>query len=192
LRAPYGKVSERFQRKAILCGTSNKIDVIQDHDTGNSRIIPLELTSIDQDLYNSILRQELFGELARLYHEMGEEYLRLTPEELKLLQSESGDYTALNVEQELILRFFRPGHDFMTVTEMTDYIMEHTNQQITSKKISRELLKLNFKKDRRRVTESEGNCRHLNGYYVEKIQVIPTFEDIKNSIGQKRMVDDEE
>lgn len=192
LRTPYGRLNEKFQRKAILCGTSNKIDVIQDHDTGNSRIIPLELISIDQDLYNSILTQELFGELVRLYQEVGAEYLRLTPEELNMLQLESGDYTALNVEQELILRFFRIGQDFMTATEITDYVMRHTNQQITSKKIARELLKLGFKKDRKRVPDLDGTSRHLHGYYVEKVEVIPSLEDVKNSIIRQRMVDDED
>lgn len=145
LRTPYGKVNERFQRKAILCGTSNKIDVIQDHDTGNSRIIPLEILDIDKELYNSINRDALFGALAQMYREVGPDYLQLTPDELEMLKSESGEITVLNVEQELIQRFFRPGIRFMSITEICDYLGDRTKLPIIPRNISREMKKSELK-----------------------------------------------
>lgn len=183
LRTPYGKVNERFQRKAILCGTSNKIDVIQDHDAGNSRIIPLELTDINKELYNSIDRDALFGVLVKLYREMGFEALRLTPEELDSLKSESGEYTTVNVELELIQRYFRPGGRFMSTTEICDYITGRTNLHINPKHISREMNKDGrFTKKRERIDGS-----HRNGFLVEEISPIFTVEDMKQLVSKRQM-----
>lgn len=178
LRTPYGKVNERFQRKAVLCGTSNKIDVIQDHDTGNSRIIPLEITDINKELYNSIDRDALLGALAKKYQELGPEYLRLTPEELDMLKAESGEYTRMNVELELIQRYFRPGNRFMSTTEICDYISSRTQLSINPNNISREMNKDgHFKKKRERVEKA-----YLNGFLVDEISPSVLVEDFKHRI----------
>lgn len=53
-RAPYGKVMMDYKRYAVLCATSNEINVIPDDDT-NRRIFPIEVKNrIDRDLYNEV------------------------------------------------------------------------------------------------------------------------------------------
>ena len=42
LRAPYARNNEDFKRLAVLCGTSNDKEVIND-PTGNTRILPVEV-----------------------------------------------------------------------------------------------------------------------------------------------------
>lgn len=168
-----------------MCGTSNKIDIIQDHDTGNSRIIPLELIDIDKERYNAIDRDELFGALAKKYEEVGPDFLKLTPEELEMLQEESAAYTTINTEQELIQQHFRPGGDFMTVTAICGYLRESTGMPINENNISREMKKLGFEKGRKRV---DGSPSPLSGFYVKK-NITTTIEDVKAKLTNSRKGD---
>jgi predicted P-loop ATPase len=62
IRMPYGRVSEDLMRLAVLGGTSNDSEVIND-PTGNRRIIPINLISFDFDAYMKIDKDKLFIEL---------------------------------------------------------------------------------------------------------------------------------
>ena len=181
LRAPYGKINERYKRRAVLCGTSNRSDVIQDHDTGNSRVIPIELVDIDKDKYNSIDRRALFGALTKMYRSHSSECTRLTSEELDTLKQRSKEFTSINVEEELILRFYEPAparsDNFQPVTQIHQYLSHHTKHPISAKKISRELRNLGFAKARKRVGGS-----NLHGFNVhEKMQ---SAEGLKEKLNQ--------
>lgn len=164
LRVPFGKVSEQFQRKAVLCGTSNKIDVIQDHDTGNSRIIPVELIKIDWERFNRIDKDSLFGAISLRYQEDRKGAITLSSEELESLKSLSGDFTTVNVEQELIQKFFKPGTEFMTSSEICSHLSAHFKMPISATNVSRELSKLGFKKDRK---VKDGSPLKVRGFYVD-------------------------
>lgn len=136
LRAPYARYNEDFKRLAVLCGTSNESDIIND-PTGNTRTLPIEVLSIDHELYNSINKDELFMEAYRAY-EAGEEW-QLNKDELKELESTSSDFEATPYERELILKFFsQPEHgkysEFLTATEIKDVIEINSKQKIMSMK----------------------------------------------------------
>lgn len=186
LRKPFGKINERYQRKAILCGTSNKLDIIMDHDTGNSRIIPLELTNINKEKYNAIDRTALFGSLAVMYKKVGKKYFYLTTEEREILQRKSDDHTVVNTEQELVLKHVekreKDDRNFKTVTEITDYLMEQSKLPIDPRKVSRELSNLGYKKDRKRVN---GSISALSGFYV-KLLLLSDYNDLKREINSGR------
>ena len=62
IRMPYGRVSEDLLRLAVLGGTSNDAEVIND-PTGNRRIIPINLISFDFEAYMAIDKDKLFIEL---------------------------------------------------------------------------------------------------------------------------------
>ncbi|MBK7345809.1 MAG: hypothetical protein IPI98_02545 [Chitinophagaceae bacterium] len=66
LRRPYGDHNERILRVAVLCGTSNYINVVND-TTGNRRILPIKVLDIDKDLFNGIDKRKLFNEAYQLY-----------------------------------------------------------------------------------------------------------------------------
>lgn len=143
LRAPYGSHNEDFKRLAVLCGTSNDPEIITD-PTGNTRILPIEVMSIDHELYNSIDKDELFMEAYRAY-ESGEEW-RLTNEEFLALNDIGNDFETVPFERELILKFFSAtdGYaEYLTATEIKDYIENNSKQKITSmKKFGAELRKV--------------------------------------------------
>ena len=132
LRAPYARFNEDFKRLAVLCGTSNAPDVIND-PTGNTRILPIEVTSINHKLYNSIDKDELFMEAYRLYKE-GNEW-QLNKAEITNLQVLSDEFEQIPIERELIMQLVRPARSenegqFLSSTEIKDLIERRTNQKI--------------------------------------------------------------
>lgn len=142
LRAPYGAHNEDFKRLAVLCGTSNDPEVIND-PTGNTRILPVEVLSINHELFNSIDKDELFMEAYRAY-EAGEEW-RLTKDELLDLESVGHNFESTSTERELILKFFAPAvpgkySEWLTTTEIKDVLESNTKQKIMgTKKLGAEL-----------------------------------------------------
>lgn len=136
LRPPYGRSNEDFNRLAVLCGTSNERDIINDL-TGNTRILPINVISINHGAYNDIDKDELFMEAVRAYQD-GESW-ELTRDELKELQVVSKGFEATAFERELIQKFFRvpePGEVaiYLTATDIKDRIETRTRQQIRSNK----------------------------------------------------------
>lgn len=134
LRAPYGRHNEDFKRLAILCGTSNDPSIIND-PTGNTRILPVEVISIDHELYNSVNKDELFMELVRMY-EGGFDW-KLSKDELLDLNEVSSEFETIPFERELIGKFYLPKNaagyvSNLTSSEIKDYIETNTKQRITN------------------------------------------------------------
>lgn len=132
LRAPYARFNEDFKRLAVLCGTSNAPDVIND-PTGNTRILPLEVTSINHKLYNSIDKDELFMEAYRLYKE-GNEW-QLNKGEITNLQRLSDEFEQIPYERELLTQFVRLANNeqegqWLSSTEIKDIIERRSSQKI--------------------------------------------------------------
>lgn len=174
LRAPYARHNEDFKRLAVLCGTSNDPQLIND-PTGNTRILPIDVISIDHELFNSIDKSELFMEIYRAY-ESGEEW-KLNKEELDQLNSVGKDFEQTPFERELILKFFkRPeGGDgyseWLTATEIKDIIEINTRQKIMSMK--------KFGSELRNVFGNPKN-KSVKGIVLSRYEVIKTFLE-KNS-----------
>ncbi len=175
LRAPYGKHNEDFKRLAVLCGTSNDNEVIND-PTGNTRVLPIEVISIDHEAYNAINKDDLFMEAYWAY-ESGESW-QLTKEELAELGVVSEDFKGVPFERELILKFFEPVGpgkypEYMTATEIKDYIETNTRQKITNMKSFGIECKNYFGKSKiKRI-----NKRPIFCYEVVKLQTNKYVED---------------
>jgi len=140
LRAAYGRYNEDYKRLAILCGTSNDHQLIND-STGNTRILPIDVSFIDHAIYNSIDKDDLFMELHRAYTS-GEVY-QLVETELSILNEVGRSFESIPFERELILKFFNiPSNrgEWLTATEIKDIIESHSKQRILSmKKLGSEL-----------------------------------------------------
>jgi predicted P-loop ATPase len=140
LRASYGRYNEDYKRLAILCGTSNDHQLIND-STGNTRILPIDVSFIDHAAYNSIDKDDLFMELHRAYTS-GESY-QLVETELSILNEVGRSFESIPFERELILKFFNlPSNrgEWLTATEIKDIIESHSKQRILSmKKLGSEL-----------------------------------------------------
>jgi predicted P-loop ATPase len=143
LRASYGRYNQDYKRLAILGGTSNDAQLIND-STGNTRILPINVISIDHEKYNSINKDDLFMQLVNLY-ENGETF-HLSEIEFSLLNEISRGFESIAYERELISKFYVKGDKvglFLTATEIKDTIESLTKQKIMSmKKFGTELRNL--------------------------------------------------
>ncbi len=154
-RPPYGRSTIKMRRKAILSGTSNKFAIINDHTTNNTRIIPIEISGIDQDLFNCIDKCKLMSALVHEYKMKGKESIRLSSEECLLLADHSTDYQTVNLEREVILQYFEPGNEFMSTAKILGILKSHTSVQLIPGKIAHQLKQLGFESTRRRIGDKQ-------------------------------------
>lgn len=185
LRAPYGRHNEDFKRLAVLCGTSNDDSIIND-PTGNTRILPIRVLSIDHDAYNAIDKDELFMEAYRAYHD-GEEW-QLNKEEMAMLDEAGKDFEAIPYERELITKFFTKPKaglysDWLTSTEIKDVIETRTRQKIMSlRKLGLELRSL----------FGDSKSKYVDGVSLKRYEVVRTYSDEhpRNSFNDSDLVDE--
>jgi uncharacterized protein YeeX (DUF496 family) len=165
LRAPYGRHNEDYKRLAVLCGTSNEEDIIND-PTGNTRILPVRVISIDHEAYNAIDKDELFMECVRAF-ESGEEW-QLNKSELAALDEMGVEFETTPFERELILAHFSPPRagaysTFLSSTDIKDVIETRTKQKLMSNKRFGMELKRIFGKP---------VSKRINGFPVKVYEVV--------------------
>jgi predicted P-loop ATPase len=124
IREPYGVVSVDLNRLAMLCGTTNIEGLLSD-PTGNRRILPIRVLSIDHALYNSIDKTALFMEIYHLYN--GGFNYNLSSEEIALLNESTHEFKAVSQEEDMILKYFEiptnENHaEYFSSTEILSYI----------------------------------------------------------------------
>lgn len=141
LREPYGRHNIDLRRLAVLCGTSNDNQLIND-PTGNRRIIPIEVTDIDKPLYNSIDKSQM---LMEAYWLMASGYTAdLVENDIAFLSANTDNFKAVSMERELLEKYFSKPEDsynatFMTASEIKVYIETRTNQRLNVNKLGHEL-----------------------------------------------------
>lgn len=174
IRAPYARANQDFKRLAVLCGTSNDRDVIND-PTGNTRIFPINIIKINHSKYNAIDKDELFMEIIKAY-ESGENY-ELTPEELEELSLVSEKHTSETLEQGAIDMFFRSPKEMpemktvlMSPTDIKCYIELKSTIKINNQKRFAQYLTKTF---------GESKSVRLNGKVMRVYEVVklPTYTD---------------
>lgn len=144
LRKPYGKMSEDFRRIAALAGTSNSMELLND-PSGNRRIIPIEVLSIDHDQYNEVNKTDLWVEAYKAFRD-GESF-ELTNDDIKTLSRCTMGFEEASLEGELLTRFFEPGFESkMTNSEIKYYIETRTQQKLNQRKLGMEMKKHGFEK----------------------------------------------
>lgn len=149
VRKAYAREHEEMKRVAMICGTSNERDLIQ--ETNNRRIIPINAQEIDLDRYNAIDKIDPIIEAYHLYTSAGESPF-LSQEENKLLNEISKQNTTTDFVQEMIMKFYEPAEDpsdattiLLTATEIHDYItkkMPHSRASVVQ--VGRTLQRLEF------------------------------------------------
>lgn len=148
LRVPYGKGNETIKRIATLCGTCNEIDILDDA-TGNRRIIIIEAHGkFNFELYNSLDKTQILAECKALW-DKGERPA-FTDEEIEMLESLTDKkYGKVSFEAEMILQHFLPPDqtdpwDFMTSTQIKNYLELHTKEKININKLGGQLRKIGY------------------------------------------------
>ncbi len=110
LRKAYDRQNRTYKRLAVLCGTSNELDILTD-DSGNRRTIPIEISAkIDRDIYNSIDKKALLLEVYHLY-KSGERHTLEDDETALLNEQTDKKHKQISSEAELVLKYFKKAED---------------------------------------------------------------------------------
>lgn len=148
LREPYGRNNVDLHRLAVLCGTTNELNILND-PTGNRRLLPSEIISIDYTKYNAIDKVDLIMEAYHLY-KSGFDW-QLTKADIALLNNNTDQFEDYSMEYELIQKYLLlpsiyPDHIplEMSSTEIKVFIETKSNQKISLKKLGQELKRIGF------------------------------------------------
>lgn len=159
IRRPYGRVHEDITRIAVLCGTSNDDEVLND-PTGNRRIIPIKVLSIDIESYKKIDKTELFIELYHEWEKIGDGWM-LTPAEVEMLNKATSKHEQTVIEFDLILKNYEADNSYsyqVSSTDVKTYLETKTGQRLSVYKIGQSLTKLGFIKKTMRMNNSTLHC----------------------------------
>lgn len=150
VRVPYGHVSEDLLRLAILCGTSNELDVLHD-DTGNKRILPINTLQVDWAIYNSIDKDKLLYE-AYLEYKSGYD-CELSKSDVALLKDSTEIFKQVSTEEEMIFKYYGHPAEYpskqrieVTNTEILLRMQAYTSVRINTTKLGIILKNLGFVK----------------------------------------------
>ena len=154
IRMPYGRVSEDLLRLAVLGGTSNDMEVIND-PTGNRRVIPINLISFDFEAYDQINKDKLFIELYKEYLNDKEGWF-LSKKEVEVLNYATKENQEVWIEEEWICEnIITDNYGTLSTSEI---LLEMTNKnhaiRTNTKRIGMVMKKLGF----------EQKIKKINGY----------------------------
>lgn len=155
LREPYGRQNVELNRIAVLCGTTNDEEILFD-TTGNRRIIPVHVDGIDHKIYNGVDKTNLFMECVALY-ESGFNW-HLSFEDILYLSDNTQGFNATSLEGELLEKYFEPGDDLKSSTEIKIIIEKHSGQKVYLDKLCKELKRQNFEQVRKVVKGRYRRC----------------------------------
>lgn len=159
VRKPYGRFTEDLKRYAVLAGTSNDAEIIND-PTGNRRIIPVNILNIDHEKMEKIDKVELFVELYHKWQEIGDGWM-LTQDEIQFLNRSTEKNEQPSAEEEMIQKYFKPtkyeggGAEYLTNTDIKVYIEKRNpSLRISPYKLGVTLKKLGYNKERKYIKGS--------------------------------------
>lgn len=161
IRLPYGRTHRDLKRLAVLAGTTNDLGLISD-PTGNRRILPINVISINQIQYNAIDKTALFMAFYDLY-QSGFKW-ELSSSDIAELNENSEEFNAINFEAELINQYlFNPKEGefstYLSNTEIKIYLEMCSNQKIfDTRKLGMELKNMGFLQ---RVTKVNGKAQRV-------------------------------
>jgi predicted P-loop ATPase len=154
----------------VLAGTTNDLGLISD-PTGNRRILPVNVTAVNQSNYNAIDKSALFMAFYDLY-QSGFKW-ELSSADIAELNENSDEFNAINFEAELINQFlFNPKEGeystYLSNTEIKIYLELCSNQKIfDTRKLGMELKNMGFLQ---RVTKLNGKSQRV--FRVGKIKTL--------------------
>ena len=135
VRLLYGNAMSSLKRRAMLCGTSNETEILND-ETGNTRILPVEFhKKYNFKLYNSIDKDQLFIEIFRAY-KRGESW-QLDDDAKKTLDETNSTHSITDIELEMVDEYLfvnteQYNKSIMSTTECKIHLEKVTGQKIIS------------------------------------------------------------
>jgi predicted P-loop ATPase len=171
LREPYGRNNVDLQRLAVLGGTCNDNEILND-PTGNRRIIPINVISIDQEGYNKIDKIDILMEAYHLYHS-GFPW-QLSKDDVRMLNANTGYFEQTSPEYDLLTRNFelpKEGRSlelvFMTATEIKSALELRSGQKLNTTRLGMELKKAGYERVIKKI-----HGQPVRGYNLIKVDTV--------------------
>jgi predicted P-loop ATPase len=166
LREPYGRNNVDLERLAVLCGTTNDNEILND-PTGNRRLIPVNVISINHAAYNAIDKTDLIMEAYWLWKD-GYTW-ELSSKDIEILNENTGYFEQTSAEYDLLSRYYEfPNKDipvsqlmFRTPTEIKSKLEKESMQKLNQTRLGMEMKRVGFEK-----IEKRFNGQKIKGYYV--------------------------
>lgn len=179
LREPYGRYNVDLNRLAVLCGTTNDNEILND-PTGNRRIIPIQVSGINHAAYNLVDKTSLFMEVYHLW-KSGFEW-KLDKHDIAYLNKDSDHFEVTSLEGELITKYFEPGEgqfgiEYLTASDIKVHIELITHQKLILDRVGKELKRLGFKNPHKMVGGIKGRRYVVKKITVETQTIAPQKEE---------------
>lgn len=165
IRKPYGRYFEDMRRLAVLCGTTNEEQVINDL-TGNRRIIPIQVNYVDEAKFTEIDKTELFIELYWKFRESQRGWF-LTKSDIERLNDVCFDANQVAPEMELPLKYFKrakrdeAGAKFMSSSEARSIIEQRSGIRLSQQKLAIAMKNIGYIKDFKTI-----DLKGMNGFWL--------------------------
>ena len=162
MRLPYGRRTQDFRRYAVLCGTSNDSEIIND-PTGNRRIVPINIKSIDFEAYHNIDKVDLLMEAYHIYKTEGDASWQLQRHEIELLNDSAKSNEQVDTVEEAILMYFEKTDldieaNWWTSTEIVTHMMQYSKMHFNMTRLGIAMKNLGFTKAARRKNGKVMRC----------------------------------
>ncbi len=160
IREPYARKAKDYKRLAVLCGTSNDDEVLVD-PTGNRRIVPIHINSIDYEKYSAVDKEELFMELYWIYDKDPDLFM-MTSSDIEILHQHTEKANAVTLEWEAVNEFFRRPEenekpDYMMSGQIEELITRHwRNARLSHVRLGQELKRAGFERKMKRMSGARG------------------------------------
>jgi len=171
VRPAYARRNEDLLRIAVLCGTSNANDVLNDLE-GNRRIIPLDVKSINWEKYKEVDKTMLFMELYNLYIENPDGFMLDENDIASLNRITIGNEETCTEVEAINMYFGLPSEHpnqhpvFYTPTALKVEIENMSKTlRVSPKKLGSALKKLGIEK-----VGKKTNGSTIYGYFLIKLQ----------------------
>jgi hypothetical protein len=174
LRVPFGRTASSLQRIAVMCGTDNLDEILND-PSGNRRLLPVSIKKVDTNAYNTIDKGLLFYELYLEY--MAGYNFELTNEDIKLLNDSTQQFKQSIPEEELLAKYFLTPDSptdkrivERTASDICDYLKVRTRLHISNLTIGKYLKKMGFLQRHKKINKTT----------IRMYSVIEVNEDLLN------------
>lgn len=168
LREPYGSGNVTLRRLAILCGSTNDEEILFD-PTGNRRIIPIGVQSLDFAVLDTIDRTALIMDAYQHYRD-GFDY-QLSKSDIELLNSSTSRFEAINLEYDLIMTHFSAPDTtnqysavYMTMPEIKQKLELFTKTILNVNKLGQELKRIGI--ERKYITIRGQKTARVWAYFI--------------------------
>jgi predicted P-loop ATPase len=150
MRRPYEKRQRKFPRIASMCATNNQLDILGD-PTGNRRLIPINVLSINHEVYNNINKDDLWMEAYQLMMDGYDHNLK--QHDIEWLNNSTANFEIIDDVVEMIIEYFEPpSKDCVgryTATQITQILLRYNSiRNLHANKVGEKLRKLGYEQRR--------------------------------------------